>query len=489
MRYLNNVHIILITSSLLFLIAFFTVPSDILDATDVKDYSDTAKFFAGEYNAKHRAAHSIVYGLLLSPYVKLAESFAIIKLASAFWLVLLIISIYYISGKNRKALLLIIFSPLVWYMSPWLSPVPIVSLLFLWAYFFLNKLEQEEKNKYVIYSGILIGLASSLWDSALYFSFIFLCSFFYNRKFKQTWLFALSIIIGLMPRLIIDQIFFNFAFYGILKNFLALISFALFGGVYDDIYSVFNIGGYIIILIFIPIYFFALYKKEILIKHKTIMIFLTLCLMFILLNPHIRMLIVIAPIMFILMAKELDEKKFNRQIMFSIILALLVILPFIIQFRYETNARTLEKAIAYSDHLYFTRPFTVEIIRGDLDKISQDYPNSIFVVGNKRDDYKALAHMYWGERIKEFISLEDYNLFLQNKTTIAEKRISSNADSRFRTELWFEVGLRKNSNDITDYKSIQYAISLEENLDLPNFKLIKKYNRLSVFEKISYPKA
>jgi len=50
---------------LMIILAFITVPHDVLDATDIKDYTDTAKFFAGDYAAKQRASHSILYGLML----------------------------------------------------------------------------------------------------------------------------------------------------------------------------------------------------------------------------------------------------------------------------------------------------------------------------------------------------------------------------------------------------------------------------------------
>ena len=72
--------IILITVLLLVVLALITVPHDLLDATDVYDYTDTAKFFAGEYSAKYRSSHSIMYGLLLSPYVELTGNFILLKL-------------------------------------------------------------------------------------------------------------------------------------------------------------------------------------------------------------------------------------------------------------------------------------------------------------------------------------------------------------------------------------------------------------------------
>ncbi len=483
MNKLSDKQIIFIAVICLFILAIITVPADLLDATDVKDYSDTAKFFSGEYKAKHRAAHSITYGLLLSPYVKIADSFFLIKLASVFWLILTIISVYCISGRNRKALLLIILSPLVWYMAPWLSPVPAVSLLFLWAVYFLNKSEEDNKYAIIIYAGLLIGLSASLWDSALYFGPIFLISFFYNKKFYTVWMFIIGFVLGLLPRLIIDQIFFNFALYSILKNFFALLSFALYGGVYEGIYSVLGYAGYLTLLIFIPYYFYILYRKDIFLRNKKTMIFLTLCFILIILNPHIRMLIVLTPIMVLIMSKELNEKQHKRQIICFLILTALVVTPYIVQSTYETNARNFEKFLARFPDIEFNRPFTGQIIQEDLSLIGKEFPHEVFVVGNGRDDYKELAHLYWGDEIEELISIEDYYLFKNNTNIIADKRIGSDASSRFRTEMWIEVVLTKNSNDNTDYESINYAISLDKELNIEGFELIKRYKALSIYRK------
>lgn len=128
--------------------------------------------------------------------------------------------------------------------------------------------------------------------------------------------------------------------------------------------------------------------------------------------------------------------------------------------------------------------FTDNIIKKDLDKIAEQYPNEIFVVGNGNDHYKHLAHLYWGNKIKEFVSIEDYNLFLNNETTIASKKISSNASPKFRRDIWIEIGLGKNLNDNTDYGNIKYAVSFDKNLSLENFELIQRYDKLYLFKKI-----
>ena len=52
-----------------------------------------------------------------------------------------------------------------------------------------------------------------------------------------------------------------------------------------------------------------------------------------------------------------------------------------------------------------------------------------------------------------------------------------------RRQIWIQGGLSKNENDNTDYKNIKYAITFGEEIKEEHFKLIRKYNSLSVFER------
>ncbi len=484
MHYSNRI-LILITIILLFLIAFITVPYNLVDLTDVKDFSDTAKFFAGEYRAKLRTSHSLLYGLMLAPYVKLTSDFFLLKFASAFWLSLLILSVYYISNKNKKTLYLILVCPLIWYMSPWLSPLPPVSLLFLWAYYFIKKFDSEEKFKHIFYSGLLIGLASALWETAFYFSFIFLLAFLFDKKLYHSISFIIAVFIGMTPNLIVNQIAFGFPFYSLAKHFFAVVAFAIYNGAYEQGYSNPSLKSFFIILLYIPFYFYMFFKKNNFIKYRKEIIFISLSILFILTNPQLRLLIIFTPIIILLLGKELDNKQTKKQIFMFILLSLFAVSIYIIQISYDTNVRTIEKVLGEFPDIEFYNSSQYILIKSDLNEIAQDYAGQIFVVGNTNGDYGELAHLYWGDRIKEFVSMEDYNLFLSNSTIITSKKISSNSLPEFRREIWVEVGLGKNSKDNTNYESIKYGISMSENLDLPDFKFKKKYRVLSVFEKKS----
>tara|TARA_Y100000310_G_scaffold330908_1_gene403490 strand:- start:4797 stop:6260 length:1464 start_codon:yes stop_codon:yes gene_type:complete len=476
--------IIFVTVLLLVGLAVVTVPHDLLDVTDVTDYSDTAKFFAGQYQAKYRSSHSIIYGLLLSPYVKLTGSFFVLKLITVFWLFLLIVSLYYISEKNKKTLWLFVTAPFIWYMAPWLSPVPIVALLFLWAYFFIRKFENEEKVKYVIYSSILLGLSAIFWDAALYFAIIFLVSFLYNKKFFFSWIFLAGILIGLIPRLIINQMFFDMAFFGVVKNFLALSSFLFEGGIYHQGYSGPNLLTYLIVFLFTPFFYWMFYKKKNFLEYKKTIIFLTLSLVFILLNPQIRVIVPIAPIMILILGENLNKKRFKIQIALFLILSLLVVTPYLIQTKYEVSSRNIEKMIGHFPDIEIGEGFREKLIIEDLERIEMEFPGERFVVGDFNDAYVKLAHFYWGKGIKEFIAIEDYRLWDDEEYVLASKEIRTNAQINARREMAIILEWGRNSKDETDYDSIKYGISFERDLGLDGFEFVKKYKTLYLFEKV-----
>ncbi len=476
----SSILVILATVIFLLLITLLYAPSQVFDGTDTKDYTDTAKFFAGEYQAKQRASHSVLYGLIYSPFVKLTKSFIFLKLGSVFWLSLLIISMYYLSKKNRKTLLLFITTPILWYMAPWISPLPLVSLLFLWAYHFIKKFELKENLKYLIYSGLLMGLASAFWWTALYISFVFMICFLYNKKLYSSFLFLFSVILGALPSLVLDQILFNFAFYSLLKHFFSCVAFSLYGGIYSQGWSP---TSKIIVLLFVPFYSYLFYKKNNFMDNKKSIIFLTISIIFVLINSQIRLVLPFVPIILLLLGKILTEKQFRIQILIFLVLGLLVVNPYVIQMKYETNGTEFNSFIHEFPNLTFNSVFTESLISNDLKEIAKSYPNQTFVVGNHNDNYRELAHIYWGEDIKEFVSIEDYNLFLNNESTIISKKLSSKATIPERREIWIEIGLGKSSNDKTDYNSINYAISFSENISLPNFKLAKKFRVLYLFER------
>ncbi len=482
-KYVNSNLMIFIPIVLLLSIAATTVPDGILDVTDVKDYSDSAKFFSGDYSAKHRSSHSVLYGLMLSPYVKLTGSFSLLKLSSAFWLSILILSFYYISGKNKKALLLFVTMPLIWYMAPWVSPIPLVGVLFLWAYFFIRKFETGERIKHLALSGLFVGLASAVWTPAIYFSLFFVLAFLYNKKLYFSLIFPIFLIIGLAPRLIVDQIVFGLPFYSILKHTSAVIAFTFYGGIYEGQFYSSKLVKTILFLLFVPFYSYLFFKRKNFSKYKKEFIFLAISMLFVIGNPQPRVLLAFVPIGILILGEILNKKQFRNQIIIFSVISLLVVAPYIIQSSYEMNEKRFDSAVLNINNLEISKVRTDQLIVEDLKTITNLHPDEVFLVGNKNDDYRQLAHLYWGDSVKEFVSIEDYNLFFEDENIVASKRISSESGKRFRREVWVEVGLGRNSNDNTDYNNIEYGIGIGEPRELEGYEVVEKFNILHLSKK------
>ncbi len=455
----------MITILIIFFLFLITILTSYYGKTDVGDYSDVAKFFAGKYQAKIRSSHSYLYGSINSPFILLTNSFLGMKIMSFVWLVLIILSLYYISNKNKKFLLLVITSPIFWYISPWINPIQISSLLFLWAYFFIKKyqIDENHKIKNLFYSGIFLGLAYAFWDTILFIGFFLFICFMYDKKLFHSIYYICFILVGLSPRLILDQILFNFAFFTILKSFFGTLTNTIFGGITSiSGHNPISFISILAVLITLPIMFYPLllkiYKKD-----KRTTIFLILSLLLILANPQIRYTLLLIPIILLKIKDNLTKKQFIFQIIFSLVISLIFITPYL---------------------LYINNSFdNQEKIQQDLDSIANDFPNQKFIVGNKPDDYQYLAHLYWGNKIKEFISIQDYKLWLNNETIIFEKQFHPKTNINNRREIWIKGGLSLSEKNTDNYSDINYAISSETQINLKNFKLIKSYKTLNVFHK------
>ena len=121
-----------------------------------------------------------------------------------------------------------------------------------------------------------------------------------------------------------------------------------------------------------------------------------------------------------------------------------------------------------------------------LTNVAKDYPNQIFVVGNHQDDYAWFAAAYWGKEIKEFVSIQDYNLYLYNESIFFEKKLvfkSQLTSVPDRRQIWIGGGIGKSENDDTNYEDISLGIGYKEEINLKDFKLLKKYNILYLSEK------
>jgi hypothetical protein len=479
--------ILISTIALLFLL---TLSTSYYGSIDIGDYADVAKFFAGNFNAKIRTSHSIVYGLIHAPFLNLTNSLIFMKLSSVLWLSLIIISLYFISNKNKKVLLLAVTTPIIWYMAPWINPIQLSSLLFLWAYYFIVKSSQDSSLKNLVYSGLLLGFSWIFWEAILYFAVILIICFTYDKKFWHILLILLAVFIGVLPKLLIDQIFFGFAFYTTIKHFFAVFSSIFYGGVYQSTAG-FNfierIIDIILVVLMIPFFSYIFFKNKIFKKlsseNKRTIFFLLFSLIIIFVNAsQIRYTLVLVPIAILVLTPLLTKKQFQIQLTIFLIISLIVINPYLLQIGYQTNADELGTLVKNFNKIQIDP--ILDSLEKDLRNLSKLYPNEVFLVGNKPDDYQALAHVYWGNKISEFVSIQDYNLHSSKNNVLASDKLCSKSKQWNRRDICIEISLTKTLSDSTDYDSIKYALSFENktlDLDSSEIELIQEFEHFSLF--------
>ena len=456
-------------------------------STDIGDYSDVAKYFAGDYAAKIRSSHSYLLGYLHVPFLAWMKSFFIFKITSLLFLAFLVYSVYVLSGRDKRALWLIVFSPVVWYMAPWINPIQLASIFLLWAYAFIVRYREEHAIRWLVYSGLLVGLGWAVWDTILYFGVILGLVFLYDRKISHGTFFIVAIILGLLPRLLLDQYLFGFPFYTTIKTFIS--GFVnLSGGIYSQAYgqTPHTLRTLLPFLLAIPVLFWRLYHPRFFSQEKRSMIFLSISLLLLLTNPQIRYLLALTPVMILIANKYTTPQLFKIHLWFSALILVLFVMPYALQIFFTMNHQIYgaEFSGVAQEGLSLTPGHLDRTLEDDLSLLAQEYPDKTFVVGNGPDDYQVLAHYYWGIHVKEFVSIQDYQLVLRNESVLYTKRFEPEPRIAERRQFWIEGGLKKNEHDNTDYKSIEYGLSLNEPLKLESFSVVKKYNLLYLSKKV-----
>ncbi len=451
---------------------------------DVFDYANVAKYFSNNYQAGLRTSHSLTYGILHAPLLNFFNNFLVMKLTGLFFYVLIMISLYYISNKDKKILLLFIFSPIIWYMGPWINPLKLTSLLFLWGFYFMSLFDSSNKKTHLFLSGIFIGLSAILWNTVFYIFVLFIIVFLFNKKLSDFIFFLFSFFIGLFPLFISDILIYNLPFYTILKSVSAFFITLLQGSIYSNENLFTNsFINYLSFILILPLFIFNLFKPDVFKKNKKQIIFLLITILFTLSNPQIRYILFFWPLILITLTPTLSEKQYKTQIILFSIIALFVIFPYLIQINYSTNAIDFNNLILNINNISISNQISEDLILQDLKSISHEFPNQSFIIGNNPDDYSILGFIYWGKEINEFISIQDYEMFLKNNSVLFEKSISSNPKIKERRQIVITGKMQKPDNDNTDYSKLNYGIGLNEPIDLSGFKLIKKYNLLYISEK------
>jgi hypothetical protein len=468
---------------------FITLATNYYGSTDIGDYSDSAQYFGGKYSADIRNSHSYLYGYLHHWFVGFSDNLIAFKITSLLILLAIVYSVYRINGKDKKSLLLMLFAPALWYMAPWVNPIQLAGLFLLWAWFFAMRYEECERIRNLIYSGIFIGLGWAVWDSILFFGVFLGIVFLFNKKLWHLAIFAIGVLAGLIPRMLLDFSLFGCPIYTILKSFFGTIA-NIQGGIYNSVagHSPLTLSALIFLLLAIPIYYWKTYLGMSKGKNIKTLVFLSLCILLILCNPQIRYIISVAPIMIVLMGKELSEKEYKRQIVASIIISIIFIAPYVVQINncYEKRTSGADIEYAYMDGFFSSIGGGEKCINiaQDIKNVISSYPNQVFLVGPGADDYALLARNYWGNEVQEFASIQDYNAWKSGNNVLFEKTFNPTPKINERRRIWIIGGMSVNE-DKTDYSNIKYALSVRgEQLGVDGFIIAEKYGSIFVWKRV-----
>ncbi len=427
-----------------------------VEFTDVSQYISVAKAISGSGISYANIARGAVYALILSP---ISSSIVAMKLLSAI-LLIIIGTVLYLYTRNRSTLFLWFLSPITFYSSSFITPLVLSSLLLTLGYIFWKNYQKNSKLLSLLISGLLIGLASAVWEGMLIISVIFLIAFMFKSKLNEVIYFVAALLIGFSVSLLVNQVLFGFFAQSFLRIFGANFAILFFGTSYQSQGSLFfSITHYILFLVVVSPLFVLLYRAY-KTKYQSELFFILLSFVFFLLNAQFRFMLLIAPITLVVLEKLTTKKeKF-----IGIIIGILVILAFIPEFNDNTD----------------------RLIAQDLQEIGKEFPNQTFFVGNNEMDTEARANtynaLYFGKDIEGFVSYYDYQLFLNNQTNYFEYKFFSNPKIKMEKKLYVDIYLKQNE-DIS-FDNIHYLI-LDKGKEVPtNFIILKSYRAVNLCEEV-----
>lgn len=452
---------ILLFALILLAFAFFSTKVNFHDSPQ---YIAMSKEIAGISNSKVFAGHSIVYPVFISLFLKILPSLLTIKILNVAWLIAITLLLNKLT-RNKKVLLLWCFSPIVWMMSIWISPLLPASFFFLLTYYFYKKWELENKKHYFALSALSFGICLSLWTAMIIFGALFLIVFFYDKKFKDFFYYLLLIVPTLLIRFILEYIYLGLPFYSfirvigsVLARQLGLASFMateLRSPPLELLYLI--IFGLIIITPFL----FKIYKSYPRYKQETI--FVILAGVFSVIYTVQSYYLLIAPLAFVILNLK------RKEIIVHSVLSVVIILTII------TGHAEVET------ESYFGNTKDI-IMQQDLKQINQDFLYTEYLAGDVSKDFSVaeLNINYWDNNLY-FVSVEDYKLYLENETNKVDYKL--------------EVEPKINTMRDKLILNAQLTIDTEQDFDLPlitrrdievgfeEYSLTKCYQLLCVYEK------
>ncbi len=347
---------------------------------DTHEYITVAKELAGIHNVNVHSGHPFIYPAYLSLFVKLVPVMWVIKFANVLWLVG-IAALLLLASRNLKAFLIFAFSPLVWWLSPQVTPVLPAAFLFTLAYLSLKTFESKNELKWLAICGAAFGLATSMYLPVVLPASLMLLLFFYNKQFKFAIFTIVCGVIGFLPSLILEYYLFGNPIYSLIRY--AGAAFTVSTGITNTIGHsaaggfATNIGWLLLaaLLLITPL-LFLFYKIEWKKYWREGVLILLTSIFFVFWAGHwrgIKYFMIFAPVLMLLLATKLSRKQLLACILVSVVLTGFMTYGFFGKGKpdalraadiNEISADGYEKLIAYdgagtyfSVHLFKQKPF------------------------------------------------------------------------------------------------------------------------------------
>ncbi len=431
---------------------FFAMFSTKIGFHDSFEYVNMAKSISGVQNINIFVGHSLVYPLIISPFLKIFPSLFVIKLINTLWIFLIALTLL-LWLKNEKAFILFAFSPLTWYVSIQTTPILPASFFFLLSFLFFYKNDLKH-NK--IYSGVLLGFCCAIYTPMIVIGGLFLTINFWSRKFSGLVIYFISLGIGFSPRLILDYYLFGMPFYSLIKYFGANLIVSL--GLHSSTKNLQFLQHFEVFLILVAIspFLYKLYKINFNKNKKIILFLLFSFLVFFVRAANIKYFFIISPLIIILLSNFITEKNLKVHCLISI--GIIVLLTFTF---FGVNELNNDK-----------------LIQKDIKNIMNDF-NSEYILGGPFESLD-FATFSWEER-PYFIWWQDYLASLEGKENLREYNFKFNSKIPLNEMLQFSVLFDRFENKTYENFILVTQKTQEEFPELKNFKLKKCYETLCVY--------
>jgi hypothetical protein len=427
-------------------LVLFAVFSTRIIFHDVPEYITIAKNFAGVDNVNLFSTHSLLYPLIIAPFLMIWPSLAMIKLVNCLWIFLIGMALF-LWLKDKRVFILYAFSPLVWYVSIQTTPILPASFLFLLAYLFMK----EDKIKgHLLYSGLFLGLSCAVYDPMILVSLFFVLIYLWDKNLSSCVKYVIAMFIGFIPRMILDFSLFGMPFYSLLRYFGTNLLITI--GLNKNIgaYAISPLAEGLLVVVMISPLLFMLYRLKWKIYKREILFLLITGLIFLVRGSLLKYFMIILPIVLILLISALNKEEIKWHCILSVFL------------------------IAIMCFSYFT--FKGDIAaENDIGKILKDYNvDYIITPGNDANNYASFS---WQDKPK-FVWYQDFEASLANSTEIRRYDFSFNPKIKLKDNLVISAEFARSEN-------ITYSnyILISKTKDVAGFEVDKCYDVLCTFKK------